>query len=182
MDDLVGMHDLFDEVSGLLVVHRPDLLDALVIGDFKLFKALLEFNELIGEQLVLLGVVHVSIFGFSLLYLELDNFLTELLRVLVQFRLETLHLLSEDQLPLGQDVVIKAKLLLVQFIYGFHILHALLKNLHFCLKLDLLLGLLIGVLAHHIFKLFGILRLFLLPLVQVVGLDLLVLLKQLLDL
>ena len=151
MNDLVGMHNLFDKVSGLLIVHRPDLLDALVIGDFKLFKALLEFNELIGEQLVLLSVVHVSIFGLCLLYLELNDFFTKTLRVLVQLRFETLHLFSEDQLSLGQYVVVKAELLLVQFIYSFHVLHALLKNLHFRLELDLLFGLLISVLAHHIF-------------------------------
>ena len=151
VDNLVRVHDLLDEVSRLLIVHGPDLLDALVIGDFKLFKAFLKFNELIGEQLVLLGVVHVSIFGFSLLNLELDDFFTKTLRVLVQLRFETLHLLSEDQLSLGQYVVVKAELLLVQFIHSFHILHALLKNLHFRLEFDLLFGLLISVLAHHIF-------------------------------
>lgn len=182
MDNLVGVHDLFDEVSGFLIVHGPDLLDTLVISNFKFFKAFLEFDELVGEQLVLLSVVHVPVFGLSLLNFELDDLLTELLRVLVQLRLETLHLLGEDQLPLGKDVIVKTELLLVQLVNGFHVLHALLKNLHFSFQLDLLFRLLVGVLTHHIFKLLGILLLLLLPLIQVVGLDLLVLLKQLLDL
>ena len=101
------MHDLFDKVSGLLIVHRPNLLDALVIGDFKLFKALLELDEFISEQLVLLSVVHVSVLGLSLLNLELDDLFTKLLRVLVQLRLETLHLLCEDKLALSEHIVIE---------------------------------------------------------------------------
>ena len=107
VDDLVRMHDLLDEVSRLLIVHGPDLLDALVIGDFKLFKALLKLDKLIGEQLVLLSVVHVSVLGLSLLNLELDDLLSKLLRVLVQLRLESLHLLCEDKLALSEHIVIE---------------------------------------------------------------------------
>ena len=56
MDDLVRVHDLLDEVAGFLIVHGPNLLNPLVIGNFKLFKALLELDELISEQFVFLGV------------------------------------------------------------------------------------------------------------------------------
>ena len=56
MDDLVRVHDLLDEIAGFLIVHGPNLLNPLVIGNFKLFKALLELDELISEQFVFLGV------------------------------------------------------------------------------------------------------------------------------
>ena len=107
VNDLVSVHDLLDKITRLLIVHRPDLLDLLVVSLFELLKALLKLDELIGEQLVLLSVVHVSVLGLSLLNLELDDLFTKLLRVLVQLRLETLHLLCEDKLALSEHIVIE---------------------------------------------------------------------------
>ena len=70
MDDLVGVHNFLDEVARLLIVHGPDLLNTLVIGNFKLFEALLKLDELVREQFVVLGVRRIQVFGFELLVLE----------------------------------------------------------------------------------------------------------------
>jgi len=59
MDDLISVHDLLNEVTSLLIVHRPDLLDALIISVLKSFKALLQFDKLVGEELVFLGILLV---------------------------------------------------------------------------------------------------------------------------
>ena len=181
MDDLVGVHDLLDEVASLLIVHGPDLLNTLVVSNFKLFKALLELDKLVCKQFVFLGVVRVHGFGFKLLILELRDLLAKLLGILAQLGLQALLLFCKDCLPLVEHVVVEVELLLVELVDGFHVLHALLQDLHLGLELDLLLGLLVGVLTHHIFELLRILRFLLLPLVQVAGLDSLVLLEEIFD-
>ena len=84
-------------------------------------------------------------------------------------------------LSLVEHVIVEVELFLIQLVDGFHVLHALFQNLHLGLELDLLFGLLVGVLTHHIFELLRILRFLLLPLVQVAGLDSLVLLEEIFD-
>ena len=182
MDDLVGVHDLLDEVAGLLVVHRPDLLDSLLISFLKLFEALLELDELVGEELVLFGVIGVLVFGLSLLHLEELDLVTVTSLVLVELELESLLLLVKDLLSLEEDIVVEAKLLLVKLVDGLHVFHALLKDLHLSLKLNLLLGLLVGILAHDVLELLSVLFLLLLSLEQEAILDRLVLLEEVLDL
>ena len=73
MDDLISVHDLLNKVTSLLIVHRPDLLDALVVSVLKSFKALLQFDKLVGEELVFLGILLV--FGPSLRHLCIEYFL-----------------------------------------------------------------------------------------------------------
>ena len=70
MDDLVSVHDLLDQVARLLIVHRPDLLDTLVIGLFESLESLLQLDELVGEQLVALREGHVQVPSISLLNFE----------------------------------------------------------------------------------------------------------------
>ena len=70
MDDFVSMHDLLDEVTSFLVVHRPNLLDAFVISFLESLESFLQLDELIGEQLVVFGVLGVQVFGISLLNFE----------------------------------------------------------------------------------------------------------------
>ena len=85
-------------------------------------------------------------------------------------------------LALVEHIVVEVELLLVELVDGLHVLHALFQNLHLSLELDLLLGLLVRILTHHIFQLLRILRFFLLSLVQVAGLNSLVLLEEVFDL
>ena len=182
MNDLIGVHDFLDEIAGLLIVHGPNLLNTLVISNFKLFEALLKLDELVGEQFVVLGVSCIQVLGFKLLVLELSDCLAKRLGVFAQLGLETLLLLREHLLSLVEHVIVEVKLLLVELVDSLHVLHALLQNLHLSLKLDLLLGLLVRILTHHILKLLRILCFFLLSLIQVTGLDSLVLIEELLDL
>ena len=59
MDDLIGVHDLLDDVTSFLVVHRPDLLYTLLVGFFKLLEAFLKLDELFSEELVALSVLRI---------------------------------------------------------------------------------------------------------------------------
>ena len=181
VDDLVRVHDFLDEVAGLLVVHRPNLLDALVVRLLKLLEALLQLDELVGEELVVLSVQRVLVLRLRLLVLELLELLAQALRVLVKLRLEALLLLLEDLLALVEYVVVEAELLLVQPVDRFHVLHALLEDLHLRLQLDLLLGLLVRVLTHHVLELLRVFLLLVEPLLQVVVFDFLVFGEERLD-
>ena len=182
MDDLVGVHNFLDEVAGLLIVHGPNLLNTLVISNFKLFEALLELDKFVREQFVVLGVSRIHGLGFKLLVLELLDCLAKYLGIFAQLGLEALLLLGEHLLALVEHIVVEVKLLLVELVDGFHVLHALFQDLHLSLELDLLLGLLVRILAHHILELLCILCFFLLSLIQVAGLDSLVLLEEVFNL
>ena len=74
MDNLVGVHDLLDEITRLLIIHRPDFLNALVISFLELFEAFLQLDELVGEELVLLRVGRVEALSLRLLLLEQLDF------------------------------------------------------------------------------------------------------------
>lgn len=74
VDNLVGVHDLLDEITCLLIIHRPDFLNALVISFLELFEAFLQLDELVGEELVLLRVGRVEALSLRLLLLEQLDF------------------------------------------------------------------------------------------------------------
>ena len=59
MDDLISVHDLLDDVTSFLVVHRPDLLYTLLVGFFELLEAFLKLDELFSEELVALSVLRI---------------------------------------------------------------------------------------------------------------------------
>ena len=74
MDNFVSMHELLNKITGLSIVHSPDLLNTLVISLFEPFESLLKLDELISEDLILLGELSVQILGFSDLHLESFKF------------------------------------------------------------------------------------------------------------
>ena len=78
--------------------------------------------------------------------------------------------------------MVELKLLLVESVNGLHVLHAFLEDLHFLLELDLLLGLIIGILASQIFELLGVVLFVLCALLLEVFLELSVIFEQVLDL
>lgn len=98
--------------------------------------------------------------------------------VLIELVLQAFPLLVEHILALKEHIVVETKLLLVQLVHSFHVFHALFQDLHFSLKLDLLLSLLVGILSHHFFEVFCIVRLQLLSLGQVLCLDVFVLVEK----
>ena len=181
MDDLVSVHDLLNQGTSLSIVHRPDFLDTLVIGLLELLKALLQLDELVSEELVLLRVLNVQVVGISLLNIKEVTLLSQLLSVALLLELEALLLLVEDRLALVQHIEVETKLLLVEFVHGLHVLHALLEDLHLGLELDLLLSLLVGVLTHHKLEISSVLGLLLLSLRQVVRLNGAVVFEEVLD-
>ena len=181
MNDLVSVHNLLDEITRLLIVHRPDLLDLLVVSLFELLKALLKLDELVCEQLVVLGEGGVEILGISHLDIELYLIISKTIFVLVQFKLQALLLLVENCLALIENLIVEAELLLVELVDGLHVFHALLKNLHLSLKLDLLLGLFVGVLAHDFLESSRVGGLLILTLLLVLCLNLFVLFEKVFD-
>ena len=78
-------------------------------------------------------------------------------------------------MTLAEHLEVENELLIVESIDGLHVFHTLFKDLHLSLKLDLLLGLFVCILAHHIFQLLGVESFLFLALLQEVGLDHLVL-------
>ena len=176
------MHDLLDQVTCLLIIHRPDLLDLLVIGLLELFKAFLKLDVFIRKLLVLLGVVCVQVFGISHLGIKQFLFVSESIFVLVEFELQALLLLVEDLLALEEHIIVEAKLLLVELVDSLHVFHALFEDLHFGLELDLLLGLLVRILAHDFFKRSRVSCLLTLALLLIKSLNTFLFLELLLDL
>ena len=178
VDDFVGVHKFFNKVAGLGIVHCPDLLNALVVSLFEPLETLLQLDELISEQLILLGQLRVPVLGFSDLDFEGLEFITILQSVFLEPRFETLPLLSEDLLTFTEHLEVENKLLIIESVDGLHVFHALLKDLHLSLKLDLLFGLLVRILTHYILQLFSVESFLLLAFLQEVRLDHLVLLKE----
>ena len=175
------MHELLNKITGLSIVHSPDLLNTLVIGLFEPLETFLKLNKLISKVLIFLSEESVQSLGFSDLHFECLQFFTIIGRVFLESSSETLSLFSEDHLTLLEDLVVENKLLIVQSVDSLHIFHALLKDLHFSLKLDLLLSLLVGILTHHILQLLGVESFFFLAPLQKLGLNILVILKELFD-
>ena len=178
VDDLVGVHELLNEVTGLGIVHSPDLLDTLIISLFEPFETFLELDELISEDLIFLGEFCVQILGFSDLHLESLKFLTIIHRIPIKSCFETLFLFSEDRLTLVEHLKVEQELLIIKSVDSLHVFHALLKDLHLSLELDLLFGLLVSILAHDIFQLLSVKSFLFLALLQKVGLDHLVLIEE----
>jgi len=145
------MHDFLNQITSFLVVHRPDLLDTLVISYFKFFKALLELDKFSSEKLIILGVFSIQVLCLRLCLLELDFFVSEFLAIGPELKHETLSLSFKDLLTLAEDLIIEFKLLMIELIDSFHVFHTFLKNLHLRLELDLLFILLISILAHDLF-------------------------------
>ncbi len=110
----------------------------------------MQLDKLVGEQLVVLSVGRILILGIGLLHLEELIMLNKDASVSGEHRLEAFLLFVENLLALKQDIVIETQFFLIELVNCFHVLHALLQNLHLSLQLDLLLRLLVCILAHHV--------------------------------
>ena len=182
MDDFICMHNLLDQVSGFLVIHRPDFLDPVIIRFLKSFVLLLQVLEPCSELLVLVSQIDV-------LLLELGRLDSELLCDFRQSGFCPSLSLGESLLglivyafSLKQYFVIEFQLLLVERIDSFHVLHALFQDLHLGLELDFLLILLVSILTHDIFELSGILFFIMLTLGKILLFEVTMFIEQILDL
>ncbi len=113
---------------------------------------------------------------------ELFLFVSKAPAVFAQFSLEALLLPIKHRLALEKHMVVEIQFFLIQLVDSLHVFHALLEDLHLGLQLDLLLCLLVRILAHHIFQVTSVFFLELLAFLQVVGLDLLMVIEQLVNL
>jgi hypothetical protein len=60
MNDFISKHDLPHDVQRLVMVHLPDLVQAIVIACFELFKFLLELLKISSHFLELLSILQVQ--------------------------------------------------------------------------------------------------------------------------
>ena len=181
MNHLVCVHNLVDKLASLGIIHAPDILDTLVVCSLELFKTLLQLDKLVGEDLVLFGVVLILNLGLCKLISVQIHLVSESLIVFLKLGSESLLLLKVNLLSFIEHFIVEAKLFLIELVDGLHVFHALFEDLHLSLELDLLLSLLVGILAHDLLKSLGILFLFLLSLAKVHDLNSFVLVKKLID-
>lgn len=87
-----------------------------------------------------------------------------------------------DSLALLKDLLVEIEFLFVKTVNSLHVFHTLLKNLHFLLKLDLLVGLVVGVLRSNLLKFLSLILLVVVTLLLVVLFSLLMGVEQKLDL
>ena len=182
MDDLVAVHDLFDELFCLGVIHVPDLLDAVFICLHEVFKLGLKISELFGQLFVLDRQILVGLLRLLLLCVVTFDDLPLDLLVPTLFLFLILKRRFVDTDLLLQHPIVEVQLLFVELIDGLHVLHTLLKNLHLLLQLDFLLRLIVGVLVAEFFELLCVLFLHLGPSVGLGFLGVFVLLEEIVDL
>ena len=154
----------------------------MVVSFLELFESLLQLDELVSEQFVVLSVAHIEGLSLGLLMVEKGIFVAKTCLIPLELLLQTLHLLEVHLLSLVEHVIVEAKLFLIEPIDSLHVFHAFFEDLHLGLQLDLLLGLLVRVLAHHFLQLLCVFLLLLLALVKELHFDGLVLVEKSLDL
>jgi len=70
VDDLITVHDLFDELLCFSFIHFPHLLNAHLICLHEVFKLCLKVSELFCQLLILDGQIPVSLLRLFLLLVE----------------------------------------------------------------------------------------------------------------
>lgn len=182
MNNAIGLYNLVDESTNFVLIHRPNFIEAILITLFKSLEFVLKLLELLGELLVVIS--KLDVLSLVLLALSLKLFLDSSEYVLVSsfLGLETSDGIVVDLFSLLENLQVELKFLLIESVDTLHIFHALFKDLHFLLELDLLLSLIIGILGSKLFELLRV-RLFIFrTLVLEMLFQFLVLLKEVLDL
>lgn len=139
-----------------MLIHGPDLIEAVFVALFKTFEFVLKLLKLLCELFVVLCQLNILLLEVFALSVKL--FLDRAKYVLIPsfFRLERVDCDVVDLFTLLKHLVIEFEFLLVKAVDGLHVLHAFLEDLHFLLKLDFLLSLVICVLGAQIFQLLSI--------------------------
>lgn len=182
VNHLITVLDLLAQSADLILVHRPDLVESIFIALLKSLVLLLEEQEILGELFVVLGHTLIVVCEALVLRLEFGSHSPENFFVLSFPLLEVLKGLLVDLFSLLEHSVVELKLLFIKSVHSFHVFHALLKNLHFLLKLDLLLSLVISILGLEFLELISVLFVVLRPPMHTLLFQLLVLSEKLPDL
>ena len=129
-----------------MLIHGPDLVKAVLVTLLESLEFVLQLLKLFGEFLIIVSELDVLALKVFRLSLELLLNCTQYVLIASLFGLEGGNCVAVDLFSFLKYLMVELKLLLVESIYGFHVLHALLENLHFLLELDFLFGLVVGVL------------------------------------
>ena len=150
MDDFIAVHNLLNQLLSLLLVHAPDFLNAGLISLLEALKLLLEILKDVSVILIVLGLSNIDLLVLSLLLKELLLLVSDGLHDLTLLLLEVVSSGLVDLLTLLEHSEVELELLVVQFEDGLHVFHALLEGLHLLFKLDLLVGLSVGVITSNL--------------------------------
>jgi len=146
VDDFIAVHDLFDKLLGLLLIHAPYFSGLGVVCFLEALELLLEVLEFVREILVGLGQTDVDLLVLLLLVSKLSLLVSNCLHDLSSPFLQALASLLVHLLTFPKDFKVEFEFFVVKLEDGLHIFHALLKGLHFLLKLDFLISLIVSVL------------------------------------
>jgi hypothetical protein len=126
MDDTVAILNLLAESHDFILVHGPNLIESVLVTFLKALILLLEQEILLCESFVVFGHSLVVFLELCRLGLKLNlhgrlNFLE-----LTLFLFERLKHALVDLFSISENFMVEIKLLLIQSVHGFHVLHALL--------------------------------------------------------
>ena len=152
MNHFVTVLDLLAKSAYLILIHRPDLVESIFVTLLKSFILLLEEQEILRELFVFFCHNLVVLSEALVLGFEFSSDGSQHLLIFSLPLFKVVKGLLIDLFSFLKDSIVELKFLLIQSINRFHVFHALLKNLHFFLKLDFLLGLIVGVLSFEFLK------------------------------
>ena len=113
MDDSIAILDLVAQSTDLILIHRPDLVESILITLFKPLVFLLEEKEVSGKLLVVLGH-RLVVFGISRsLSSESNSNVSEDVLILSFSLLKTLDSGLVDLFSFSQNSVVEIELLLI---------------------------------------------------------------------
>jgi len=182
MNHFVTVLDLLAKSAYLILIHRPDLVESIFVTLLKSFILLLEEQEILRELFVVFCHNLVVLSEALVLRFEFSSDGSQHLLIFSLPLFKVVKGLLIDLFSFLKDSIVELKFLLIQSVNRFHVFHALLKNLHFFLKLDFLLGLIVGVLSFKFLKLISIFLIVLRSSVHAFFFEPLVLSKELPDL
>ena len=145
MNNSIRLDDLIDKCTDFVLIHGPDLVEPILVTLLESLELVLEFLKLLGELLVVISQLDVLFLEIFALFVKLLFDSSEYVLIPPLLSLKPINSITIDLLPLLEYLMIELQLLLIESVHGLHVLHALLKDLHFLLKLDLLLSLVISV-------------------------------------
>ena len=143
MNDSITILNLLTNSHYFVLVHWPNFIKSILVTFFKTLKLFLEHKIIICEFFISFGLFLVIRFVLHLQVFRSFNYLPQSILSFSFALLKFLYFLGINLLSLSKDIVIKLKFLWIQLENSLHILHTLLKDLHFLLELNLLISLVI---------------------------------------
>ena len=147
-----------------MFVHCPNFIEPVLITLLEALKLILKLLELLGELFVIVGKFNIVSLEILALAIELLLDCTQYVLISSLLCFQRIDCHTIDLFTFLEYLIVEFEFLLIQSIYGLHVLHAPFEYLHFLLQLYLLFSLIIGVLRPQVFELFSVVLLVLGPL------------------